>query len=1259
MTDLINYKVDSLDVKIFDNAENDPSQQQENKALNHYVDIITLANLLTSSSEIDYQIVSDFFLTYRSFISQPSLLKLLFLKFQWCLDQLNDNSHEHKQNIGKLSLVRTFVVIRHWLLNYFADDFIPSPELRMTFINYINSIKHNDIFVQRIIGTIKRHWTYCCNKSWDEDVNPEDYVTLEIKIGPQKTSAKAKRLSTFALNQQRDPVTRNSLILSTFDKTAIHKLPIPIPNKQMKPAPKSFLNPKNSNLRLSKAVLTSGNANDLYISLTSPTSTSSMSTIRGATDFPKDSKLTKFIPPTPVKKMEVQIQMPHIQKPQPKGLKPLIENWLKTFHLHNAKHKSKDNEHVEKFMRSVVSVARPDNEQLAKLTTDKFDILSARTIDELEYLVKFHNELLNKHGTRIGSTNNSFSFTIDDPSRDNLGGSNIDNMNICECISNINKSVLSFQHKAVSGNDDNKSYISYDSDASKHLGKDDEEIGNSEDTNGLIKKKNGIENLREFNFETENVNADPTVRPVSILSESTIPMESSEGEVSQTNMPTEINGDHDVSTSQTKELVSDAEEKAVMENSSCETIDDPSALAVQPVENTDESNEVVAPDSTVENAGEEAKETVTEDDTVPKDRVEEASEVGEKNEEKDNQNNEDNEALKVEEIQKELVSDEASEVSEEIPDPSSPMVNEDEDKTQESSDPEVIKAEDIVTPKRPTSSDSMNTESDYEEIESFVSTYEEIEDADELEVTEPNANEQIEPATPPLTDGIISSTPHTSPIKSINETGNHLKHRSVVFSSSTENKLDLNRVPTFTRTDSHEKHFSYLSKRSNKSYISYDSTKSRREMDISSNSIFSNVKKNNQLVMVHESHSVNEDTDLHEAKQKLMQQDESSIRLVESADFAIPYPGVDNDAIAELAAISDESFQSDPINAALLKLEGTYAKKSYSSSIDSKELQRQVQDLDVKSARGTSVTTEQQRRKTKLFSLTPVKQKPISIQSSSKILLELLINHKITNDVLAISNNTHHISFILNFDSQTLAHQFTLIEKDCLLEIDWKELIELKWQFDSIVPINSWLELLIQNQTIQGIDLCISRFNLTVNWIISEILLTKDITLRKLTIQRFIHIAQNCYMLQNYSTLMEILLALGSDKIMKLKKTWRIIEPGDILIYKNLEQISSPLKNFANLRNELNNLKPSKGCVPFLGLYLSDLIFNKEKNSIKNQLINFSKFRTDAKIVKSLIQCVQWSTLYKLDLADEVLSKCLYIKALDEDEMNECLKDIE
>ncbi|ODQ59905.1 hypothetical protein WICANDRAFT_91930, partial [Wickerhamomyces anomalus NRRL Y-366-8] len=96
MTDILDYKIDSLDIKVFDTTEDDLSQQQQqqqhelSRSTGHYVDIITLINMLTSPSEIDYQIISDFFLTYRSFISQYSLLKILFMKLQWSLTQIDD-----------------------------------------------------------------------------------------------------------------------------------------------------------------------------------------------------------------------------------------------------------------------------------------------------------------------------------------------------------------------------------------------------------------------------------------------------------------------------------------------------------------------------------------------------------------------------------------------------------------------------------------------------------------------------------------------------------------------------------------------------------------------------------------------------------------------------------------------------------------------------------------------------------------------------------------------------------------------------------------------------------------------------------------------------------------------------------------------------------------------------------------------------------------------------------------------------------------
>ena len=41
---------------------------------------------------------------------------------------------------------------------------------------------------------------------------------------------------------------------------------------------------------------------------------------------------------------------------------------------------------------------------------------------------------------------------------------------------------------------------------------------------------------------------------------------------------------------------------------------------------------------------------------------------------------------------------------------------------------------------------------------------------------------------------------------------------------------------------------------------------------------------------------------------------------------------------------------------------------------------------------------------------------------------------------------------------------------------------------------------------------------------------------------------------------MQIILALTSQRIQKLKQTWKDLIPGDILLLKNLEELASPLK---------------------------------------------------------------------------------------------------
>lgn len=274
-----------------------------------------------------------------------------------------------------------------------------------------------------------------------------------------------------------------------------------------------------------------------------------------------------------------------------------------------------------------------------------------------------------------------------------------------------------------------------------------------------------------------------------------------------------------------------------------------------------------------------------------------------------------------------------------------------------------------------------------------------------------------------------------------------------------------------------------------------------------------------------------------------------------------------------------------------------------------------------------------------------------------------------------------HIPFIFKYDSTKLAHQMTLIERDIILEVEWKELINLKWD-QPLIPYNSWLKLLLNLSDKTGLELITLRFNLVNNWIISEILLCKNITLRVLAIARFIQLAEQCRQIQNYSTLFQIMLALNSEVMKQLKSTWIRIDPGTILKFKELKDLTSPNNNFKKYRDEIEDIVPSKGFIPFLPLGLSDLTMYSEmptiissnstdliseldpvaefetSSNINFELINFEKFKLTGETVKKILRYIEWSRFYDFETDKEVISKCLYISSLSEEDMALCLQEL-
>ncbi|KAI8625813.1 ras GEF [Xylariaceae sp. FL1651] len=261
--------------------------------------------------------------------------------------------------------------------------------------------------------------------------------------------------------------------------------------------------------------------------------------------------------------------------------------------------------------------------------------------------------------------------------------------------------------------------------------------------------------------------------------------------------------------------------------------------------------------------------------------------------------------------------------------------------------------------------------------------------------------------------------------------------------------------------------------------------------------------------------------------------------------------------------------------------------------------------------------------------------------------------------------STVHLPFILAFDSEILAQQFTLIEKDALNEVDWKELIEMRWK-DSHNDSRSWVDFL-RNSDARGVEVVIARFNIIVKWAISEIVLTRDLEERARCIIKLLHIAAHCRRYRNFATMSQIVIALTSNEIGRLTKTWAIIPPTDMKTMSDLETLVSPTKNFHNLRAEMEGggNATDTGCIPFVGIYTHDLLFNSQRPSeiasspTTPPLVNFERCRIAASIVKTLLRLLEASTYYQFQPIEGITERCLWMGALSDDEIRSRSESLE
>uniref|UniRef100_A0A3Q0RBG3 Ras protein-specific guanine nucleotide-releasing factor 2b n=1 Tax=Amphilophus citrinellus TaxID=61819 RepID=A0A3Q0RBG3_AMPCI len=204
-----------------------------------------------------------------------------------------------------------------------------------------------------------------------------------------------------------------------------------------------------------------------------------------------------------------------------------------------------------------------------------------------------------------------------------------------------------------------------------------------------------------------------------------------------------------------------------------------------------------------------------------------------------------------------------------------------------------------------------------------------------------------------------------------------------------------------------------------------------------------------------------------------------------------------------------------------------------------------------------------------------------------------------------------------SLSAMELAEQITLLDHIVFRSIPYEEFLGQGWM------------KVDKNERTPYIMKTSQHFNDMSNLVASQIMTHTDVGSRANSIEKWVAVADICRCLNNYNGVLEITSALNRSAIYRLKKTWAKVSKQTKALMDKLQKTVSSEGRFKNLRETLKNCNPP--CVPYLGMYLTDLAFIEEgtPNFTEEGLVNFSKMRMISHIIREIRQFQQ--TPYRIE----------------------------
>lgn len=203
------------------------------------------------------------------------------------------------------------------------------------------------------------------------------------------------------------------------------------------------------------------------------------------------------------------------------------------------------------------------------------------------------------------------------------------------------------------------------------------------------------------------------------------------------------------------------------------------------------------------------------------------------------------------------------------------------------------------------------------------------------------------------------------------------------------------------------------------------------------------------------------------------------------------------------------------------------------------------------------------------------------------------------------------VTSILDINVVEIARQLTLIDYNLCRAIEPQECIGCAWTKDN------------KEERSPNLLKMINRFNSVSLWVSVTLVSEPNIRKRTRLLSHLLSVLPHLRELNNFGALFQIIGGLGNSAVFRLAKTFDQLNPAKKKILDEMRFLCKPDQSWKNYRTELHGANPP--CVPFVGVYQTDLTFIEDGNPSKfsSGLINFKKCRLIASVISEIQQYQQ------------------------------------